>query len=103
MTSFGSPCATIFPFVEHNHFLPERKHFLRAVGDDQNRHAVMLVPLAQIVKNPGFCRAVEGDQGSSSNNARGSVTSARASATRCRSPPRFAPVVGRANDRCEMR
>jgi len=48
--------------VQHNHLVAEGKHFFAIVGDEENRDAVMLVPLTQIADERRFRRTVQRSQ-----------------------------------------
>jgi hypothetical protein len=48
--------------VQHNNLVAESKYFLAAVGDKENRDAVMMVPLTQIGDQRRSCRTVQSSQ-----------------------------------------
>ena len=48
--------------IQHNDLVAEGKHFLAIVGDEKNRDAVMLVPLAQIADERRLRRTVQRSQ-----------------------------------------
>jgi len=48
--------------VEHNNLVAESKYFLAAVGDKENRDAVMMVPLTQIADQRRSGRTIQRSQ-----------------------------------------
>jgi hypothetical protein len=48
--------------VQHDNLVAESKYFLAAVGDKENRDAVIVVPLTQIADQRRSCRTVQRSQ-----------------------------------------
>jgi hypothetical protein len=48
--------------IQHNNLVAESEYFLAAVGDKENRDAVMMVPLTQVGDQRRSCRTVQRSQ-----------------------------------------
>ena len=87
---------------QHDDPFAKRKNFFPAVGDIDDRDAMLAFQARRSSTILDLVAASSPARGSSSRRIAGSITRARASATLCRSPPESCRAAGSANARCGM-